>query len=423
MFDDLDPYGAWYESAQFGVVWRPGVGVGWQPYYQGHWIWTTYGWMWVSYDPFGWATYHYGNWWMDPMLGWVWVPGYQWSACPVDWYDGGGWIGWAPVPPPGCAWDDPWNDGGRYRDGWVVVETGKFKQVDVGDNRLSPQKIKSVYRSGAAVREAPKMRSIELATRQSVKQTDVRIDTRRVGNHELRTVVGRARAFGVPVHSDAVQAVGKVPVRVGGDEGPDLLTATGHKIHGPKGTGILYVRRGVALHPLLFGGGQERGLRPGTQDVAGARGMARALELAVSERDEEAPRLYALRDRLEASLLERIEGLVVHGGESERAPHVSNVGVPGVDQDILLAGLDRMGLAVSSGSACNSGVTRASYVLRALYGGGADERATVRLSLGRDVTAADVDRAAEMTADMVARIRERSQSATRAAHASSLRPQ
>jgi hypothetical protein len=189
MFDDLDPYGAWYESAQFGVVWRPGVGVGWQPYYQGHWIWTTYGWMWVSYDPFGWATYHYGNWWMDPMLGWVWVPGYQWSACPVDWYDGGGWIGWAPVPPPGCAWDDPWNDGGRYRDGWVVVETGKFKQVDVGDNRLSPQKIKSVYRSGAAVREAPKMRSIELATRQSVKQTDVRIDTRRVGNHELRTVV------------------------------------------------------------------------------------------------------------------------------------------------------------------------------------------------------------------------------------------
>jgi cysteine desulfurase len=222
---------------------------------------------------------------------------------------------------------------------------------------------------------------------------------------QMDEVVRRARAHGVAVHSDAVQAVGKVPVRVGEALAPDLLTITGHKIYGPKGTGILYVRSGVTLEPLLFGGGQERGLRPGTQDVAGACGMARALELAVSEREREAPRLLALRELLEARVLGRVDGARVQGGTGRRAPHISNIGVPGVDQDALLAGFDLAGVAVSSGSACSSGATRASHVLRALYGDAADGYATVRFSLGRSTTEHDVERAAALMAELVDRLR------------------
>jgi cysteine desulfurase len=232
-------------------------------------------------------------------------------------------------------------------------------------------------------------------------------------NNEVGTVlpvpevVRRARARDVPVHTDAVQAIGKVPVRVGGDDAPDLLSVTGHKIYGPKGTGVLYARSGVRLQPLLFGGGQERGLRPGTQDVAGAWGMAIAVELAAAEQAAESERLGALRAELEALLAAGIEGLEVHGARGARAPHVANVGIPGVDQEALLAALDLEGIAVSSGSACNSGVTRASHVLRAMYGDEADGRATVRFSLGRGTSAADVERAAHVTTRLVGRLRAR----------------
>jgi cysteine desulfurase len=230
-------------------------------------------------------------------------------------------------------------------------------------------------------------------------------------NNEVGTVLPvtevarRAHAHDALVHSDAVQAAGKVPVELGSDASPDLVTVTGHKIYGPKGTGILYARRGVSLRPLLFGGGQERGLRPGTEDVAGAWGMAVALELAVGERVAESARLLTLRDELEAALEAGIDGLVVHGAGGTRAPHVSNVGIPGVDQEVLLAALDLEGIAVSSGSACNSGVTRASHVLRALHGSAADGRASVRFSLGRSTTSADVERAAGVTVTLVRRLR------------------
>lgn len=189
MFDELDPYGTWYESGEFGTVWRPIMGPGWQPFVRGHWIWTSYGWMWVSYEPFGWATYHYGNWWLDPMLGWIWVPGYDWSPCPVDWFYADGYLGWAPLPPSGHYWDDPWEDQGRYKDGWVVVEAGKFKNTDVGNERIAPQRFKSEYRTGTAVRRAPDTKTIERATHERVKETNVRIDSRRVGERELRKVV------------------------------------------------------------------------------------------------------------------------------------------------------------------------------------------------------------------------------------------
>ena len=237
-------------------------------------------------------------------------------------------------------------------------------------------------------------------------------------NNEVGTVLPvaevarRARAHGAPVHSDAVQAPGKVPVSTVGDGAPDLLTVTGHKIYGPKGTGILWLRQGVSIEPILHGGGQERGVRPGTQDVAGAWGMATALELAVREQPAETARLETLRQMLEAGLVAGIDEMLVHGASGPRAPHVSNVGIPGVDQEALLAALDLEGIAVSSGSACNSGVTRASHVLRAMYGADADRRATVRFSLGRGTTESDVARAVETTVALVRRLRASAYAAT-----------
>jgi len=220
----------------------------------------------------------------------------------------------------------------------------------------------------------------------------------------VEAVARRCRERRVTFHTDAVQAVGKVPVRV--DDVPvDLLTITGHKIYGPKGTGVLYVRSGTLLRPRLFGGGQERELRPGTEDVAGAVGMAEALRLAVEEREGEAERIGRLRDRLEAGLLESIPDLHVHGEGAPRVPHISNVGIPEVDLEGLLIGLDLEGIAVSSGSACASGAVQASHVLRALECEGASEVAPLRFSLGRSTDEEAVDRAVEATIRTVGRLR------------------
>jgi cysteine desulfurase len=211
------------------------------------------------------------------------------------------------------------------------------------------------------------------------------------------------------LHTDAVQAVGKVPVRV--DEVPvDLLTLTGHKIYGPKGTALLFVRTGTVLSPLLYGGGQERGMRPGTEDVAGAVGLAVALRLAVEEREAEVGRLKALRDGLEADLRARVSGARVNCGEAPRAPHVASMAFPEVDGRAVLRALDLEGIAVSGGSACDSGAEKGSHVITALYGED-DGHAIVRFSLGRSTSPEEVERAADVTARVVARVREGTRSA------------
>jgi len=213
----------------------------------------------------------------------------------------------------------------------------------------------------------------------------------------------RAEETGVPLHSDAVQAIGKVPVRV--DEHPiGLLTLTGHKISGPKGTGVLFARAGTHLHPVVHGGGQERGLRPGTEDVAGAVGFATALELAVREQEAEALRLAALRKRLEADLRERIPNVRVNAGGAPRAPHVASIGIDGIDGAAALAALDLEGVAASGGSACSSGSRNASHVITALYGPDG-HRATLRFSLGRTTTAREIEDAVEVTCRVVERLR------------------
>lgn len=209
---------------------------------------------------------------------------------------------------------------------------------------------------------------------------------------------------GAILHTDAVQAVGKLPVDLGAVEGIHLLTVSGHKIYGPKGTGLLFVRRGVGLAPLLHGGGQERKLRPGTEDVAGAVGLAAALRLAVDEREAEATRLTALRERLEVRLTDELEGVTVAGARARRAPHVANIGFEGIDPTMLLINLDLEGIAASGASACQSGSGKGSHVIEALYG--ADNgRAHVRFSLGHLSHEENVSRAADKIVEVVRRLR------------------
>ena len=219
----------------------------------------------------------------------------------------------------------------------------------------------------------------------------------------IEAVLERTRASGAVFHTDAVQALGKVPVSVE-DLPIDLLSLTGHKIYGAKGTGVLFIRRGVDLTPLIFGGGQERGVRPGTEDVAGAVGMSIAVDLAVQEQESEADRIRGLRDLLQSRLESGIAGLRVHGDVPNRAPHILNVGIPNVDPEALLAGLDLEGIAASAGSACDSGTQTASHVLKALYGR-LEGVTALRFSPGRATTEDDIIDSAEATLRVLERFR------------------
>lgn len=209
---------------------------------------------------------------------------------------------------------------------------------------------------------------------------------------------------GVTFHSDAVQALGKVPVRV--DRVPvDTLAFSAHKLGGPRGAGVLFARRGTRLHPLLHGGGQERGLRPGTEDVASAAAFAVAAELAEAEREETMAHIGALRDRLEAGLCERIPGLRINAAAAPRLPTISNLSVPGADPEMLLMALDVEGIAASSGSACSSGAVEPSHVLLAMGLPAELAGPSVRFSFGRDTTPEDVERVLEVFPRVVERVR------------------
>lgn len=218
----------------------------------------------------------------------------------------------------------------------------------------------------------------------------------------IAEIAARCEAAGVALHSDAVQAVGKLPVRV--DEVPvSILSLSAHKLYGPKSTGAIFVRQGTQLNSSLHGGGQESGLRPGTQDVPGIVGLAAAITIAVSEQADFQARLIGLRDRLHGRLRDLIPSVRVNGDGAPRAGHVLNIGIPDLPSEMLMISLDMEGLAVSGGSACNSGSSSGSHVLAAIYGDDACA-ANIRYSFGRKTTEDEVDRAAEITARVVARL-------------------
>ncbi|MDP9106669.1 MAG: cysteine desulfurase [Candidatus Eremiobacteraeota bacterium] len=199
-----------------------------------------------------------------------------------------------------------------------------------------------------------------------------------------------ARERGVLLHTDAVQAPGWLPLDVDA-LGVDLLSLSAHKFYGPKGVGVLYVRRGTALEPLIVGGGQEHGLRAGTENVAGIAGLAAALTLAESDRPVAAPRVAPLRDRLEAGIVAAVTDVVVNAGEAPRLPGILSVAFGGVPSDALLIRLDLEGVAASAGSACAAGSLEPSHVAAALGLGERYQLGVVRFSLGRDTTAAEIE--------------------------------
>jgi cysteine desulfurase len=229
-------------------------------------------------------------------------------------------------------------------------------------------------------------------------------------NNEIGTIqpvpelARRATTRGIVFHSDAVQAFGKIPVDVR-ETAVDLLTISGHKIGAPKGCGAIFIRRGTVLESLLHGGSQNRGHRPGTENVAAAVGLARAAELALEERVTETARLGALRDRLESALLARVPDAVVHGRGAPRAAHILNLSVPGTDSESLLMALDLAGVACSSGSACQSGSVTPSHVLLALGVPRELATAAVRMSLGAMTTEDCITRVAELFPALITKAR------------------
>lgn len=220
----------------------------------------------------------------------------------------------------------------------------------------------------------------------------------------IAALAERCRTAGVSFHTDLVQAVGRVPLSLT-DARIDLATISGHKLGAPKGIGALLVRKGPPLEPLLHGGSQQGGLRPGTENIAGAVGLGRAVSLAVAELEAEARRLSALRTTLLERLRTAVPDLVIAAGEGPRAPHILNVMVPGADGGVLLMHLDLAGIGASGGSACQSGATEPSHVLSAMGLPRELAAGAVRFSLGRGTTEADLERLAGVFPGIVRKAR------------------
>jgi cysteine desulfurase len=223
----------------------------------------------------------------------------------------------------------------------------------------------------------------------------------------IPAIAALAHAAGALMHTDAVQSAGKIRIEMN-ELGADLMSLSAHKMYGPKGIGALVVRRGTPLEPVLHGGGQERGRRPGTENVPLAIGFAEAFRLSLLEMEEESVRLRALRDALEGRLRDLFPGIIVNGDPASRLPHILNVSFGPreypLEGDMLVMGMDLEGIAVTSGSACTSGSLEPSHVIRAM---GRDEKtakATLRFSFGRGNTMEDAAYATEKLALVVGKM-------------------
>lgn len=229
-------------------------------------------------------------------------------------------------------------------------------------------------------------------------------------NNELGTIqpieeIGRiAREKDVYFHSDTVQSVGKIPVDVE-KMGIDLLAISAHKLYGPKGVGVLYIRKGTVLKPLIHGGHDERDRRPGTENVAGIVGLGKAAAMAREHMAEEAARLAALRDRLESGILDAVPLATVNGDRAHRMPTTTNIRFDYTEGEGFVIALDLRGIACSTGAACSSGSVEPSHVLTAIGLKTEQARSSIRFSLGRFNTDADVDAALEVLPPVVERLR------------------
>jgi cysteine desulfurase len=239
---------------------------------------------------------------------------------------------------------------------------------------------------------------------------DVAIVSVMHANNEIGTIqpvaelAAVAHEHGALMHTDAVQSVGKIPVNVRA-LGVDLLSLSGHKFYGPKGTAALWMRRSVRLSPLLTGGRHERNRRAGTENVPGLIGLGVAAALAARSLAVESGRLAELRDRLEGQVLATVAGTIVNGAGASRVPNTSNIGFTGIEAESLLIALDLEGFAVSTGSACSSGTLEPSHVLKAMHLPNGRAQNAIRFSLGAGNTVEDVDRLCAVLPGIVSKLR------------------
>src|SRR5215831_1078897 len=241
-------------------------------------------------------------------------------------------------------------------------------------------------------------------------------------NNELGTVqplaqIGRlATQRDIYFHTDAVQTAGKLVLDVNA-LGVDLLSISGHKLYAPKGVGALYIRGGSRLQQLLYGGHHQRGFRPGTENVPGIVGLGKAAELARHSLDADADRIGRLRDKLERGLASRISDSQINSVNAPRTPNTANLTFPGIEGEALVIALDLKGISVSTGAACSSGAVEPSHVLTAIGRTAEEARASIRFSLGRHTTEAEIDYALAAVPAAVAQLRELSPTYPKAAEA------
>ncbi len=228
----------------------------------------------------------------------------------------------------------------------------------------------------------------------------------------VEALAEEAKAVGAVFHTDAVQVAGRAPINLK-RSAIDLLSLSAHKLHGPKGVGALYVRRGLKFAPMIHGGRQERARRGGTENVPGIVGFGQAAEIAVPRLRGDAARMRALRDRLESDLVGRIRDVVVVGVKAQRLPNTSAIACAGAEAEAVATMLARDGVAVSTGAACSGGSHAPSHVLKAMNAPIATELGAVRFSLSRETDDDDIDRALTAIGEIVGRLREGAPAASR----------
>jgi cysteine desulfurase len=278
--------------------------------------------------------------------------------------------------------------------------------------------VKALGRAGCATTVLPldasgvvRPEALAAAMREDTGLVSVMHANNEVGTVQpIQALAAIAHERGALFHTDAVQSLGKIEVDVRA-LGVDLASFSAHKLYGPKGVGALWIKRGVRLAAVLTGGRQERNRRPGTENVAGIVGFGVAARLASERLDADRERIGALRDRLEAGVLERVPGSLINGDRAARVPNTSNISFPGVEAESLLIALDLEGIAVSTGSACSSGTLEPSHVLKAMGLPSDRGQSALRFSLGRANTKADVDRLLDVLPKAVERLRALASSA------------
>lgn len=312
--------------------------------------------------------------------------------------------------------------GGTESDNWAILGTADARQKN-GRHLIT-----------SAIEHHAVLETMEYLEKRGYEVTRIPVDSRGIidpddvrkairpdtilvsimhANNEVGTIqpiaeVGKiTREAGVLFHTDAVQTAGKLPLDVR-ELGVDMLSMSAHKFYGPKGVGLMFLRKGVRITPLLHGGGQERGRRAGTSNVPGIVGMAKALELAAERMAEDAVREAALRDRLWAGLQDAIEAIHVNGDLRQRLAGNLNVRLDGIEGESMILMLDMEGICVSSGSACTTGSLEPSHVLLALGIPKENAHGSLRVTLGRSTTSEHIDHFLKVFPPIVARLREMS---------------